>query len=55
MNKNNTSKDNAQLEVVVNAVYKDLEDLERLVRVVSEIQKEHSCNCTLDVTSISLV
>ena len=40
-----------QLELTIDFQVSNLEEVEKLLKKVVEIQKEHRCNCTLSVTN----
>lgn len=43
------NKQSQKLEIYIEATVHDSKALKEIVKDVAEIQKEHSCNCTLNV------
>lgn len=43
------------MEVIINHDYESKEELEEIISKVSEIEKEYSCNCTLNLNKLNYV
>lgn len=40
------------MEVNINHCYETLDELKEVIKEVAEIEKEHSCDCTLNLTQV---
>ena len=43
------------MEVIINHDYESKEELEEIISKVAEIEKEYSCNCTLNLNKLNYV
>ena len=43
------------MEVIINHDYERKEELEEIISKVAEIEKEYSCNCTLNLNKLNYV
>lgn len=43
------------MEIIINHDYESKEELEEIISKVAEIEKEYSCNCTLNLNKLNYV
>ena len=43
------------MEVIINHDYESKEELKEIISTVAEIEKEYSCNCTLNLNKLNYV
>ena len=43
------------MEVNINHCYETLDELKEVIKEVAQIEKEHSCNCTLNLHKLNYI
>lgn len=43
------------MEVIINHDYENKEELKEIIKTVAEIEKEYSCNCTLNLNKLNYI
>lgn len=43
------------MEVIINHDYESKEELKEIIKTVAEIEKEYSCNCTLNLNKLNYI
>lgn len=43
------------MEVTINHDYTNKEELKEIIKTVAEIEKEYSCNCTLNLNKLNYI
>ncbi|MFR9276485.1 MAG: hypothetical protein ACLVK5_00060 [Peptoniphilus senegalensis] len=43
------------MEVTINHDYENKEELKEIIKTVAEIEKEYSCNCTLNLNKLNYI
>lgn len=43
------------MEITINHDYESKEELKEIIKTVAEIEKEYSCNCTLNLNKLNYI
>lgn len=43
------------MEVIINHDFENKEELKEIIKTVAEIEKEYSCNCTLNLNKLNYI